>query len=170
MTSPLPSDGQNIPIPDPTVLTTEQLFREIGRLEKLLDSRIISVREFIDERFNSVTTQFELIERQRVEQKKDTKDAVDAALAAAKEAVKEQTTASDRSITKSETATSEQLKQLTQTFTTALSGTADALMDVKDRVSKIETLKQGGKETVNALYIVVSALAMAVAIYAALRR
>jgi hypothetical protein len=145
------------PTPDPTVLTTEQLLREIDRLEKLMtasvgglkdliNEKIIGVISLLDEKFVSVGTQFQLIERQRVEQKKDTKDAVDAALAAAKEAVKEQTTASDRSITKSETATSEQLKQLSATFTTATSGISDVIGDLKERVGKIESMKLGAGE------------------------
>lgn len=57
----------------------------------------------------------------------NTKAAVDAALAAAEEAVKEQTTASDRSITNSETATSEQLKQMGTTLTTAIAGISDTI-------------------------------------------
>lgn len=101
----------------------------------------------VDEKFVSVNTQFELIERQRVEQKADTKAAVDAALAAAKEAVKEQTTASDRSITKSETATSEQLKQMNVTFTTAIQGISQPISDLKDRVTALESIRLGGFES-----------------------
>lgn len=82
----------------------------------------------------------------------NTKDAVDAALAAAKEAVKEQTTASGLSITKSETATTEQLKQLTATFTTAINAVTATINDLKEQVVRIESLKQGGKETVTGIY------------------
>jgi hypothetical protein len=175
------------PTPDPTILTTEQLLREIDRLEKLMFAQVGGLKDLIEEKLSSVDsqfelwdngrveqstatkclinekvqglsaildeklisvrTQFDLIERQRVEQKKDTKDAVDAALAAAKEAVKEQTTASDRSITKSETATSEQLKQLSATFGTATAGLGDVIADVKERVGKIESMKLGALET-----------------------
>jgi hypothetical protein len=210
------------PKPDPTVLTTEALLREIGALRTLIDQRIaatellfdtkimlgreggMSLRELLEEKlasvrtqfelverqrqeqksdsaqaivtamaasdkaigeqadavemmmkkssatlqekFISVDTQFELIERQRVEQKMDTKAAVDAALAAAKEAVKEQTTASDRSITKSETATSEQLKQMNVTFTTAIQGIATPISDIKDRVTALEAVRLGRNE------------------------
>ena len=136
-------------ITDPSSLTTDQLLREIDRLENLMLSKMSGVKEIIEEKFISVSTQFNLIERQRLEQKSDTKAAVDAALAAAKEAVKEQTTASDRSITKSETATTEQLKQLTQTFETAINGITDAISDVKERISRIESIKQGGTEQRN---------------------
>ena len=140
------------PTPDPTILTTEQLLRETGSVEKLIDAKMNGMKSVVEEKFASVETQFELVERQRVEQKKDTKDAVDAALAAAKEAVKEQTTASDRSITKSETATAEQLKQIITTFTTANKSTDDKVDDLKTRVERIESVKQGGKDTLGGLY------------------
>jgi hypothetical protein len=156
------------PTPDPTVLTTEALLREIAALRTLIDQRISSTEQLfetkillgreggmalkellsnqINEKFASVDTQFQLVERQRVEQKQDTKAAVDAALAAAKEAVKEQTTASDRSITKSETATSEQLKQMNVTFTTAVAGIATPISDLKDRVTALEAVRLGARE------------------------
>lgn len=111
-----------------------------------LITEIAHVIEIIDEKFESVETQFGLIERQRVEQKKDTKDAVDAALAAAKEAVKEQTTASGLSIAKSETATTEQMKQLNATFTAALQGIGNSIDDLKERLSRIENRQLGASE------------------------
>ena len=156
-------DTEKPPIPDPTVLTTEQLLREIRNSEKLTDAKIDGIelvrdekfratKANCDEQFKSVGVQLSLVERQRVEQKADTKAAVDAALAAAKEAVKEQTTASGLSIAKSETATSEQLKQLTVTFTTAISGVTSTINDLKDRVVTIESVRQGGKDTVSGIY------------------
>lgn len=198
------------PTPDPTVLTTEQLLREIDRLEKLtvaqvsglkellaekidsmksevesmrdlrnqkfdamddhivgvsrkcadqttelaklVDEKISNIDNNLSEKLVSVKTQFDLIERQRVEQKQDTKAAVDAALAAAKEAVKEQKDASDKSITKTETATAEQLKQMNVTFTTQLAGITSPISDLKDRVTSLESMRMGAKENVSGLY------------------
>ena len=140
-----PSEG--VPIPDPTVLTTEQLLRETAAISSLFDSKLRGMQSIFEERFNSVATQFDLVERQRVEQKKDTSDAVAAALAAAKEAVKEQTTASGLSITKSETLTAEQMKQLDAKFTVSLAGQVTSFNDLKDRVVVIESSKRGGNET-----------------------
>ena len=131
------------PTPDPTILTTEQLLREVASSTKLLQAEIHGLRNNIDEQFKSVQTQFMLIERQRVEQKADTEKAVQAALSAAKEAVKEQTAASDRSITKSETAMTEQLKQLNVTFTTAIGGVNDKHEDLKSRVDRGEGATTG---------------------------
>jgi phage shock protein A len=160
----LPDQGR----PDPSILTTDALQREVAiidgkfeaqagvrerehaSLEKHVISLIGALKDITLEQFQSILTQLGLIERQRVEQKKDTKDAVDAALSAAKEAVKEQTTASERSIAKSETATTKQLEQLTATFSTAISGVTTSINDLKDsnnntfgdmkdRIGKVET-------------------------------
>jgi hypothetical protein len=57
------------PRPDPTLLTTEQLNREIAHLKELIHLR------------------FDLIESRRLESKEDNQKALDAALLAAKESV-----------------------------------------------------------------------------------
>jgi DNA-directed RNA polymerase len=140
------------PVPDPTLLTTEALHREALRLEVLIGERIESLDTLIQEKFRSVDQQLDLVERQRVEQKSDTKAAVDAALTAQKEAVREQTLASEKAIQKSETSTTKQLEQITVTFTTALHGITTALEDIKERVSKIEAIKIGGNEAKTGLF------------------
>jgi hypothetical protein len=136
----------SVPVPDPTALTTENLRREILGLRELLESKSAGDLALVLEKFLKVEQQFELVERQRVEQKKDTKDAVDAALTAQKEAVKEQTTASERAIAKSETGTNKQLEQLAENFRTENSGLRVTIDDLKDRVRGIEANKQGASE------------------------
>ena len=126
--------------------------REHATLQELVETLLRGESQISGEKFSSIATQLNLVERQRVEQKKDTKDAVDAALQAAKEAVKEQTTASERAIAKSEAATNKQLEQLNVTFATAIKGVTDLLNDTKERVAKVESIKQGGKETLTGLY------------------
>ena len=161
--------GARRPDPDPTVLTTQALFREIGTLRELFEQRIdvleaerdratvqsahrtkvlnrerneqfISQRELLNERIDALRKltdeRFAAAERQRTEQKADTKAAVDAALSAAKEAVKEQTTASGLSISKSEAATTSQLKQQQETFTTAIDGLRRSIDELKDRAGE----------------------------------
>ena len=149
------------PTPDPTILTTEALQREVGQLKELSNTSIAA----LDERME---LQFSLVERQRVEQKSDTALAVNAALSAAKEAVKEQTLASGLAINKSEVATAEQLKQLNATINTAISGVSSALMDVKTRVERIENIKQGARESVTGIYAALGGLAAVVAVATAL--
>lgn len=144
-------NGGSHPTPDPTVLTTEALTREVNALKSLLELRIdgeADARKAADTSLQDLKErELVLIERQRVEQKDDTKAAVDAALAAAKEAVKEQTIASGLSINKSENATNEQLKQLNVTFTTAVEGVNRTISDLKERVSNVEGTRQGTDAT-----------------------
>ena len=151
------SNGGSRPIPDPTLLTDKAIDRATEAIHQYIDGqlavrderlsgideatrlRLVAVETVpsqIDEKVGHLadltTERFNAAERLRVEQKKDTKDAVDAALSAAKEAVKEQTTASERSIAKSEGATSKQLDQIQETFTTAIDGLRRSIDDLKE--------------------------------------
>lgn len=137
------------PRPDPTVLTTEALHREVAALRELIEERISATDLLVNEKFNSVDRQLTLVERQRVEQKSDTEKAVNAALVAQKDAVKEQTIASEKAIQKSESSIKEQLTQITVTFSTALAGLTTQMDDLKARVVTIEAIKQGGQERVS---------------------
>jgi hypothetical protein len=134
------------PVPDPTRLTTEALHREVAALRELIEERIAATDALVNEKFSSVDRQLSLVERQRVEQKSDTEKAVNAALVAQKDAVKEQTIASEKSIEKSEASTNKQLEQITVTFSTALAGLNAQLDDIKARVVTIEAVKQGSHE------------------------
>ena len=66
--------------------------------------------------------------------------------------------ASDRAITKSETATSEQLKQMNVTFTTAVQGISGPISDLKDRVTALESVRIGGKENMASIYAIIGLL------------
>jgi nitrogen fixation/metabolism regulation signal transduction histidine kinase len=153
--------GGNTPplLTDPTVLTTEQLLREIEGMRRELDAMRALLEEKINsaglvrsEQLNSVNTQFALIERQRVEQKADTTAAVAAALAAAKEAVKEQTTASEARTDKSEAGMSDRLKQLEQLFNTAIAASTVRTDDLRDRVKTLEAEKKGSGDAIKGIY------------------
>ncbi len=173
-------DDEAKPVPDPTILTTEQLLREVGNVERLMDARLKIIEAVTDERFNSVETQFALFERQRIEQKQDTKSAVDSALAAAEKAVGNQTIASEKAIGVGQTATAEQLKQTNITVSTALGGLTSMLNDLKTRVERIENIRQGGTELrtdqrqnaaqmIGLAAVLVAAIAIAVTIILATR-
>lgn len=139
----MPDNGQNLTNGkiDPSKLTTDALHREIAHLGELFTERLKGIVETRDEKFRGVAQELALVERQRVEQKSDTKTAVDAALAAQKEAVREQTIASERAIAKSEAGTSEQLKQLGTNFNTSLEGSRESLGDLKERLGRMEAIK-----------------------------
>jgi hypothetical protein len=153
----MPGESQDAPStgrPDPTVMTTEQMLLAIKNLEKLTESKF----KISKEKFKSIETQLQLIERQRVEQKKDTKDAVDAALSAAKEAVKEQTTASQLATNKTESSFAEQLKQSSATQNLGLAAVTSSVNDLKERVGKIENVRLGATESHEAQRLNVGAL------------
>jgi ABC-type Fe2+-enterobactin transport system substrate-binding protein len=126
-------------VPDPTLLTTQALLREIDGLKELLQSQLEALGAKWHEKFEAILKQLDMVEAQRIEQKQDTKTAVDAALQAQKEAVREQTTASERAIAKSETATTKQLEQLGTTLKTVEDGLRRDINGVKDRVTTIES-------------------------------
>lgn len=151
----MPDEQSERPPPsvDPTVLTTAQLFREIDRLREfvlsevaqrggLTDEKIIGVKDtftFIEQRFSD-------LEARTAEQKSDTKDAVTAALQAAKEAVGQQTEASERSIAKSEAATTKQIDSVTALLLTSNAATSDTISDLKSRMDRIEAARLNGVE------------------------
>lgn len=163
-----PSGSPTPPVPDPTVLTTEQLLREMEGLRRLTDAKLLAADDLNMERFRAVERLLEQSENQRIEQKSDTKLAVDAALAAQKEAVREQTLASGIAISKSETGNANQLQQLRETFTTAVAGMELRLVDVKDRIVQVEATRRGGHETTAALYVVMGLILTFVLVLVAL--
>jgi hypothetical protein len=146
--TPTRRQGDIRPVPDPTQLTTEALHREIQALRELLTTQINGNNAVVLEMFRSIENHFQLMETQRIEQKSDTQKAVDAALTAQKDQVKEQTTASERAIATANAATKEQLNQLNVTFATAIGGVTEAVGDLKERVGKIEYVRIGGQERV----------------------
>jgi len=111
---------------------------EISYIKAQIDDDVRGLRDLVTEKFKTVDLAFDLVERQRIEQKKDTKDAVDAALTAQKEAVREQTTASERAIAKSEAATNKQLEQQLLTSGTANEALRRAIDEVKERVADVD--------------------------------
>ncbi len=136
------------PIPDPTVLTTEQLLREIGAVNdrmaavaNVCNKNTEALEALINEKLAGVSDHFALIERQRVEQKND-----------AKEAAAQQTDLSERAIAKSETVMSTQLEQLSTTFKTEVSSLVIRMDELRDRVGRIESIKTGATQTYAGMY------------------
>lgn len=160
-----------VPRPDPTVLTTQQLQREIGTSRELVETRVLGVERAIDrlhvtvdrlpaliveqvstlqalhdERFSSIETQFRERDTRTEQTSKDSKVAVDAALQAAKEAVGAQQTANASSIDKSEKATSKQIDSIVALLQTTAQATNDKIDDLKTRLTAMESSRRGGSE------------------------
>lgn len=161
------------PVPDPTTLTTAQTQRESAHTKELFDTRINAMDKAIQllqafadkspttaavaqsvesleklhaEKFNSIQTQFKEKAVSDERSGKDTKDAVEKAFAAAKEAVAEQNKANAMSIAKSEAATTKQIDGILANIVTATKTSDDKFTDIKDRLSAIEGQKKGGSE------------------------
>lgn len=170
------------PDPDPTVMTTAQLERAITNLDALniarieiidarlnamdkavellqtfptaIDVAISHLKELHDEKFRGISTQFK--ERDiRIDQRAlDTKMAVDAAFAAAKE-----------TFGKSETGFAEQIKGLTTIVNEKAKSADDKLGDVKDRLTAIESRSKGTGEAWGWVFAAISLLIALAAVF-----
>lgn len=103
--------------------------RQVGSLRELLETKIIDSDNLKEEKFRNIDKRLDLVEQARIEQKKDTATAVDAALKAAKEAVTEQNTSNVLAINKSETSTTKQIDNQDS-----------KINDIKDRLIRLEAL------------------------------
>lgn len=180
----------SVPVPDPTVLTTQLVDRALNAFKAVVDVRINAmdkatgllsagieqyridtleirrrietetdrhisadrdrlmaeiarVEAIINERFAAVDTRF--LERDtRTEQAaQESRISLDAALAAAKEAVSEQNKANTEAIRKSELATQKQIDSLVALMTTANKSVEDKISDLKARLDRGEGQSRG---------------------------
>jgi hypothetical protein len=99
------------------------------------------------EKIEKINIRFNMLDARTAEQKSDTKAALDAALAAQKEAVAAQTESSDKSINKSETATTERIKAVETLLNASTRASDDKIDDLKSRVGQIEAAKLGAAES-----------------------
>lgn len=161
----MPAPAQIIrPDPDPTLLTTENLRREIANLKELQETRLsaskadtIALHDLLlakIEVLSSVTAQqFEGIAIQFAERDKRTeqlsladKTAIAAALQAQKEAAGAQNESNAASVTKQEAAFTKLLDQNQTLFQTAMSALTTQLNDVKSRLDKGEGQSSGSRD------------------------
>jgi hypothetical protein len=165
-----------LPVPDPTVLTTQQLTREILAIRELIEARLDGMdkainliqaqsdrapqhidsaitaavgrlQELHSEKFESIATQFKERDIRTEQTSRDNKVAIDAALQAQKEAVGKQNESNAQAIAKSEAAFIKQIDQIGILITTMGSATDDKISDIKDRLTTIEGIKKGGSDS-----------------------
>jgi hypothetical protein len=190
-----PQEGDaNLPVPDPTRLTTQLVdralagFREVvfnrlaamdtatglvaeglrdmrhdsavqhEHLKEDRDRQLASGREFIlsrieqvdkvgAEKFAAIATQFTERDTRTEQAAQESRISLDAALAAAKEAVSEQNKANTLAIGKSEDATKERLDALTLLMTNSFAALDDKINDLKGRMDRGEGQGQGVQAT-----------------------
>jgi hypothetical protein len=154
-----PRSTSTTPIPDPTILTTEQLHREIAALREFVLGEIKHVKQINDERFRAVEAQFvQHLERTK-EQKTDTQQAVQSALTSAKELVAQRNDASERAIAKSEQATVKQIDALAVLLEKSSEAKDEKIGDLKARLDRLEGKAQGTQMSYGMVFAVVGALA-----------
>jgi hypothetical protein len=137
---------------------TELLNETVNRVPTDLQREITHLRELTEERFRSVETQFKERDTRQERESFDNRTRVEAAFSAQKEAVRTQNDSNTLAINKSEQATTETINKLEQLFKTSTDGLAKELDGLKERIVRIEERRQGGKETVSAIYAFVGFL------------
>lgn len=149
------------PVPDPTLLTTQQLVREIAALKELLETRldamdiatelnkqatdkipcmisdaVKALEKLQNEKFASIGKQFDERDTRSNKIEELGQKAIDAALKSAKEAVTEQNTSNSAAIGKMEA-----------NFTKLLDALGDRVTDLKERLDRGEGAVMNRKET-----------------------
>jgi len=122
-----------VPRPDPTLLTTQALEREIEHLRREMELQIESLGDACE-------AKFEFIE-QRL---KDRTLLVDAAFSASRDAVAAALASSKEAVSKSEHTFNKQLDEMKLTMAAANKGIEDQISAVKERVTIMESLDRGG--------------------------
>jgi hypothetical protein len=110
--------------------------KQISALKELTETKIQLNEQLTKEKFQNIDRLFAMVEQSRIEQKKDTATAVDAALKAAKEAVSEQNASNVLAISKSEASIAKQMEYVTKSVT-----------DLKEVVTRIEGVTAGVSTT-----------------------
>ena len=117
-----------------------------------IDDKVGHLAALQDEKFASVQTQFLERDTRSEREARDNAKAVDAAFAAQKESAVKQDESNQKAIDKSEVATAEKITKLNELFTVAIAALGDKVDDLKDRVGRMEAIKQGGTETRTGLF------------------
>jgi len=156
------------PIPDPTILTTLQLQREISALKEIIftrldandkavellhadvtrvptdtDKAIAHLKELHNERFEGIEKQFSERDTRMTRELEHSQTALEAALLSAEKAVNKQNENFALSIAKSENATNKQMEQQATLIHTSNGALESKISDLKDRVTIIEGKTSG---------------------------
>jgi len=111
-----------------------------------IDEKVANLGAIVEEKFHSIDGQFRERDTRSERESRDNKVAVDAAFAAQKEAASEQNKSNTLAISKSEVATQETINKLSELFRTTTDALGANISDLKDRVNRMESIRQGGTE------------------------
>jgi hypothetical protein len=117
--------------------------KEISHLESLIDERFSSAQQQVQSLDRQIALQLTERDVRSDKQTEAAQTAVTAALQAAKEAVAEQARSAALATLKSETAQMKAIEQLGELIQTATAGKDSQIADIKDRLTRIESLALG---------------------------
>jgi hypothetical protein len=165
--------GDLKPRPDPSTLTTQQLTRALEAQKEVIytrfeamDKAIVLLQEFAnrqptvgevkasyDVQFTAIHEKFEERDRRFDLRDADNKAAVNAALVAAKEAVRAQQEANETAIAKSEAAFTKQIDQIGNIINSQAVTLDDKIADIRNRLAPLEarTVNGDGKHVTSPL-------------------
>jgi hypothetical protein len=123
------------PVPDPTVLTTEALIREINHLRELMETQIEGLGDACEAKFSYIERRFA-----------DRDLLVDAAFQSSREAVAAALAASKEAVAKSEDTFNKQIAEIRRTAEATSKGQEKEVAGVKDRVTIIEAIDRGSEK------------------------
>ena len=158
------SDARELrPVPDPTILTTQQLLREIASAREVIEARLDGMdkaiellqassdrypdfvhqavgrlQELHEEKFRSIEVQFKERDTRTEQTSRDSKVAVDAALSAQVKSVDAQNISNSLAISKSEAGFTKQIDQIGALIGATGKATDDKIDDIKTRLNSIE--------------------------------
>lgn len=121
--------------------------RQLAALREFILTKIDSAERVGSERFAGISTQFAERDTRLEQTDRERRISLDAALAAAKEAVAEQQKANALAIGKSEDGTKERLDALAQLMTTEVKSLQDKIDDIKGRIDRGEGQSKGAVDT-----------------------
>ena len=125
---------------------TDLRLRGIIEIPDQIDEKVANLGAIVEEKFHSIDGQFRERDTRSERESRDNKVAVDAAFAAQKEAASEQNKSNTLAISKSEVATQETINKLSELFRTTTDALGANISDLKDRVNRMESIRQGGTE------------------------
>jgi cation transport regulator ChaB len=126
---------------------TALLDETVNRVPTEVTKEVTHLRELTEEHFASIALQFKERDSRAERESRDSKIALDAALAAQKEAAAEQNKSNMLAIDKSEKATAETLTKLTDMFESRNRSLSEKVDDLKERINGAESHSRGATDT-----------------------
>jgi hypothetical protein len=126
---------------------TALLDETVNRAPTDVTKEVMHLRELVEEHFGSIALQFKERDERSKREAQDNKIALDAALAAQKEAASEQNKSNTKAIDKSEAATSETIRQITSSFNSKNDSLMEKVDDLKTRFNGTEFRAKGATDS-----------------------